>query len=61
MEDSQSVFTKDMYWEASVSFSLEGKKKKVKIEYLPRGNAKITVHTEVQATTLLNPFLMSPC
>lgn len=37
------------------------KKKKVKIEYLPRGNAKITVHTEVQATTLLNPFLMSPC
>lgn len=28
MEDSQNVFTKEVYWEASVSFSLEWKKKK---------------------------------
>lgn len=59
MEDSQSVFTKEVYWEASVSFSLEWKK--VKIEYLPWSNAEIMLHTAAQATVLLNQFLMPPC
>lgn len=45
MEDSQNVFTKEVYWEASVSFSLEWKKKKVKIEYLPCSNAEIMLQT----------------
>lgn len=36
------------------------KKKKVKIEYLPWSNAEMMLHTKVQATTLLNPFLMPP-
>lgn len=46
MEDSQNVFTKEVYWEASVSFSLEWKKKiKYKIEYLPCSNAEIMLQT----------------
>lgn len=61
MEDSQNMFIKDEYWEASVSFSLERKKKEVKIEYLPRSNAEIMLHTKVQATALLNQLLMPPC
>lgn len=59
MEDSQSVFTKEMYWEASVLFSLEWKK--VKMEYLPWSNAEIMLHANVQTTALLNQFLMPPC
>lgn len=55
------MFTKEVYQEASVSFSLQQKKLKVKIEYLPWGNAKIKLHTEVQAVIPLNTFLMSPC
>lgn len=60
MEDSQNMFIKDEYWEASVSFSLEWKKK-VKIEYLPHSNAEIILHAKVQATVLLNQLLMPPC